>query len=122
MSTFLAAEMLVGFFKTNNPLRFHRFAEQVYGETVLTGKVGIPPHSTFLREFERHMYVTYGGWNGTKDRLEQAEGSMRHEPCTTHPQTDWAQDAALIFWMDLLIELQRKYQDKEPSESDLFDA
>jgi hypothetical protein len=118
MSKYLAIEMLVGFFKSNNPLHFHRFAEQVYGDTVLNGQIAIPLGSTFLRELERHMYVTYGGWNGTKDRLEQPEGAMRTQPCTIHPQTDWSQDSALIFWLGMTKEILLKYEYKDPSEAD----
>jgi hypothetical protein len=118
MSIYLAIEMLVGFFKTNNPLRFHRFAELVYRKTIRTRRVGIPKPSSFLREFERHLIVTYGGWNGTKDRNDKAEGAMRTQPCTIHPQTDWAQDSALIFWMRLSCEIQTKFKDREPSDTE----
>jgi hypothetical protein len=118
MSKYLAIEMLVGFFKSNNPLRFHRFAESVYGETVTTGRIGIPRDSTFLREFERHMFVTYGSWNGTKDRMDQAAGAMRTQPCTIHPQTDWAQDSALVFWLGMSKEVSSKFKYQGPSDAD----
>jgi hypothetical protein len=118
MSTYLATKMLVGFFKTNNPLRFHRFAECVYQETIATGELAIPSHSTYLREFERYLFVTYGSWNGTRDRHDKAEGAMRTQPCTIHPQTDWAQDSALIFWTELSCSIKTRFEDKDPSETD----
>jgi hypothetical protein len=118
MSLFLATEMLIGFFKTNNPLRFHRFAQKVYDRLKTTGDLGIPPESTFLQELERFLFVTYGGWNGTMDTQGRSEGSMRTQPCTSNPQTDWSQDLSLIYWLRLTADVGIQFRSREPTEMD----
>jgi hypothetical protein len=118
MSIYLATEMVVGFFKTNNPLRYHRYAESVYQETSRTGTLAIPAGSTFLRGLERFLFVTYGGWNGNKNEQGVTEGSMRTQPCTIHPQSDWAQESALISWMSLTSYWAERFRVKAPGEKD----
>jgi hypothetical protein len=118
MSLFLATEMLVGFFKTNNPLRFHRFAQKVYERLQTTGGLGIPRDSTFLQELERFLFVTYGGWNGTTDTQGRTEGSMRTQPCTSNPQTDWSQESALISWLRITADVGDQFRSKDPTEQD----
>jgi hypothetical protein len=118
MSLFLATEMLIGFFKTNNPLRFHRFTQKVYDRLQATGDLGFPPEATFLQEFERFLFVTYGGWNGTTDAQGRTEGSMRTQPCTSNPQTDWSQDSALIYWLRITTDVANRFRSRNPSEMD----
>jgi hypothetical protein len=118
MSSYLATEMLVGFFKTNNPLRFHRFSEKLYEDTKRTGILGIPPGSTFLQELESFLFVTYGGWNGTTNEQGLSEGSMRTQPCTSQPQTDWSQESALIFWLRTARDTATRFDGKAPNETD----
>jgi hypothetical protein len=86
---FLAQEMIIGFYKTNNPLRFHRFAKNIYRyhKTMLTKRLSIPSHSTYLHILETFLFTTYGGWNGTVDEDGQSE-EMRFQTSTNHPQTD----------------------------------
>jgi hypothetical protein len=118
MSLFLAQEMILGFFKTNNPLRFHRFAEKVFRETVATKCLAIPSKSTFVHELETYLFKEFGGWNGTTDRRGRVEGAMRFQSTTNHPQTDWAQDSSLMFWLNFSEELSTKFAVKSPNEKD----
>jgi hypothetical protein len=118
MSIYLATEMIVGFFKTNNPLRYHRFAEKLFQETKRTGILAIPVGSTFLRELERFLFVTYGGWNGTNDQTGKTEGAMRTQPCTIHPQSDWAQESSLITWLNLSQDWANRFRTKLLAEKD----
>ncbi len=118
MSIFLAQEMILGFLKTNNPLRFHRFADKIYRKTVATKCLAIPPHSTYLHELESFLFTTYGGWNGTVDDNGRSQGTMRFQTSTNHPQTDWAQDQSLIFWLAYSTELAGRFANKPPTEKD----
>jgi hypothetical protein len=122
MSLFLAQEMIVGFFKTNNPLRYHRFADKVYRETVASGCLAIPSKSTFLQELEAFLFITFGGWNGSSNARGVVEGSMRFQTTTNSPQTDWAQDKALIFWNNFSTELASRFVVKCPTEKDHLSA
>ena len=118
MSIFLATKMVIGFFKTNNPLRFHRYAESVYQETLRTGLLAIPAGSTFLRGLERFLFVTYGGWNGNYNEQGVSEGSMQTQPCTINPQSNWAQESALIYWLLLTSHWAERFRVKAPGEKD----
>jgi hypothetical protein len=118
MSIFLAQEMIMGFFKTNNPLRFHRFAEKIYNKTVIAKRLAIPSNSTYLHELQTFLFTTYGGWNGTSDEDGRSEGTMRFQTCTNNPQTDWAQDQSLVFWFSYSTELASPFSDKMPTEKD----
>ena len=118
MSLFLAQEMLLGFFKSNNPLRYHRFADKVYRETVASGCLAIPSKSTFMHELETYLFTTFGGWNGTTNARGVVEGSMRFQTTTNSPQSDWAQDKALIFWNHYSRDLATRFGVKGPTEKD----
>jgi hypothetical protein len=122
MSLFLAQEMLFGFFKTNNPLRYHRFAEKIYRETVASRCLAIPTKSTFLQELETYLFLTFGGWNGTSNARGVVEGSMRFQTTANSPQTDWAQDKGLIFWNSYSAELAIRFASKGPTEKDHLSA
>ena len=118
MSLYLGIEMILGFFKTNNQLPFHRFAQKTYEGLMQMGNLGTPPDSTYLQELERYLFIEYGGWNGTKNRKRLSKGATRTQPCDSHPQTGWAQDLALIFWHNLSGEMAAKCFGKAPGESD----
>ena len=83
-----------------------------------TGDLGIPIDSSFLQEFEHFLFVTYGGWNGNTDAQGRIEGAMRTQPCTGHPQTDWAQDSALIFWLRITTDMSDRFRSRSPTEMD----
>jgi hypothetical protein len=105
MSMFWAQDKIVGFFKTNNPLRFHRFADIIYHETVLTKCLAISSYLTYLHELESFLFKTCGGWNRTVDEQGQSEGIMRFQTSTNNPQMDLALDQSLFFWLSYSTEL-----------------
>jgi hypothetical protein len=109
MSIFLAQEMVFGYFKMNNPLQFHQFAKKLYQETIRTKRLSIPSHLTYLHELETFLFQTYGGWNGTVDEDGRLEGTMQFQTSTNHPQTDWAQDQSLIFWLSYSTKLAGRF-------------
>jgi phenylacetate-coenzyme A ligase PaaK-like adenylate-forming protein len=60
-SIFFASEMIMALFKSNNPLQFHQFAERICIKTKHMGQIPIKCKSSFLREYKKFLFVTYGG-------------------------------------------------------------
>jgi hypothetical protein len=85
MSKYLVDEMIVAFAFTNNRYRFHLFCKQFLAKWKLTGTLPIKQSTTFVGNFLRWLYKSYGSWSGVELRNGQSEGAIRHQTTKTHP-------------------------------------
>jgi hypothetical protein len=66
MSAFLTVEINLAQQQSNNPARYHRFLASFLDSVVSTrGSLDFLGGHQFLHSYERHLFVIYGGWNGT---------------------------------------------------------
>ena len=87
MLGYLANEMLLGFFVTNNPFRYNEFAK-MFVESVIKnrGELPLAKGDTFLGKCQEFITGEFGSFNGTEDTNKLIKGAPRWQSTNNHPR------------------------------------
>jgi hypothetical protein len=87
MSGYLANEMLLGFFVTNNPFRYNEFAKRFVQSVVdNNGELPLGDGATFLGKCQEYITGEFGGFNGTEEPNKLIRGAARWQSSNNHPK------------------------------------
>jgi hypothetical protein len=101
MSGYLANEMLLGFFVTNNPFRYNEFAKR-FVQSVIdnSGELPLGVGETFLGKCQEFITGEFGGFNGSEDTNKLIRGAPRWQSTNNHPKFEHTNFDSLRFFED----------------------
>jgi hypothetical protein len=90
MSGYLANEMLLGFFVTNNPFRYNEYAKHFVASVMSNdGIIPLGQGETFLGKCQEYITGNFGGFNGIEEPNSLARGACRWQSTNNSPKFEY---------------------------------